>query len=62
MRFTNELIVCVLQCDNLQTWTFLMDAISLHDTLRDAIESALMQEAIENDQVILAQRALSSHG
>jgi hypothetical protein len=35
-----------------------MDAISLHDTLRDAIESALMQEAIEDDQVILAQRAL----
>ena len=25
---------------------------------RDAIESALMQEAIEDDQVILAQRAL----
>eukprot|EP00900_Chrysochromulina_parva_P004999 jgi/Chrpa1/144/Chrysochromulina_OHIO_Genome00017284-RA len=35
-----------------------MDAITLHDTLRDAIESALMQEAIEDDQVILAQRAL----
>jgi hypothetical protein len=53
MRFTNERDVC-----NARTWTFLMDAITLHDTLRDAIESALMQEAIEDDQVILAQRAL----
>lgn len=40
------------------TQVILMDAITHHDTLRDAIESALMQEAIEDDQVILAQRAL----
>jgi type II restriction enzyme len=34
-----------------------MDAITLHDTLRDAIESALMQEAIEDDQVIVTSNA-----